>query len=371
MQVPQGSRTRSTHWVFTHWCDPAACMNHPHDVTTVRNTKSTYKVLGGGVQAEKSPDEGKHHWQGWCHFDKEILLTSLTGLFCSKIHWEKMLGPTTQSVIYTSKEFNKDGSEARWPGAIPIVFGDITAPNPHIKGGVGARNDLEAVIDLCKEGNSMADIANTCPNEWIKFNKGIRDFMTFCGKEWEEQPREFKILWGDSGSGKDWGAKRIIGEDSYYKPEQNNQSHYSFENYDGQKWIYLEEFQGLGLYLDDLKKMADRYKCTLRGRGCSKQGLHLGVIITSQANPASWYPNASEEDKAALLRRVTGLWHCRQSHWMDQLTGELRENPCPYVSQAQQRLQWNELPTVPERVGDVVLVNGKKRRLNEEFIDLR
>lgn len=367
-----GNRQRSTHWCFTHHVHED-CNEHPYQLETVRTRKSSYKVIGGACQLEVTKTGGQH-WQGWCHFDKEIILETLKDLFCDKIHWEKMKGTVADNMAYVTKVRNKDGTIARAnPESEPIVFGDIEAQNPHLKAGTGARNDLEAVIDLCNEGNNLKDIATTCPNEWIKFHKGISSYHEMVKPNWVEQPREFIILWGDAGSGKDWKAKQIIGEDSFYKPEKNNQSHYSFETYDGQKWIYLEEFKGLGLFIDDLKTMTDRYECILRGRGCSKLGLHTGVIITSQENPSTWFPLCSDEDQAALLRRLTGLVHCRKAHWLDQLSGELHPNPCPYVAQGPQRARtFQELPIAPERAGDAVIhLNGKRRRLNDEFIDLR
>lgn len=380
----EGIRTRSTHWVWTHHVkgDHAECINHPKEVGVWRNSKSTYQVLGGGCQLELCKD-GESHWQGWVCFDKEITLQTLVNLgWCKSVSFRKMLGPTSASVAYCSKTHNEDGSIARTnPESEPIVFGQQDIRNPHIKAGVGARNDLEAVIDLCREGNTMEDIAQTCPNEWIKFNRGIRDFLGFCAPKWEDQTRQLHILWGESNVGKDWMAKRIIGNDSVFVPDQNNQSHYSFESYENQMWIYFPEYKGHGLFLDDLKKMSDRYKCILRGRGCSKVGLHIGIIICSQASPQFWYPNEKPEDMRALLRRVTGLWHCRRSHWMNQLTGELIENPCPWVKDLPPNRNWEDLPTVPEDAGvaienNPVWVNSKKRKVGEvfpenDFIDLR
>jgi len=221
-------------------------------------------------------------------------------------------------------------------------------------------------------------------------------------QDWVEQPREFVIMWGESGTGKSWQAKRIIGEDSYYIPEMNNSGFLSFETYDSQKWILIEEFKGMGLFIDDLKRMTDRYKCILRGRGCSKQALHTGLIITSQVNPADWYPNDREEDRVALLRRVTQLWQMSKKFWLNQLTGNVMNNPCTLTSQNALRT-FAQLPTLPTetfivpsaknssgclpsdatpissaRPSDTtsILKNGKRKRLDEEFeqvdfIDLR
>lgn len=396
-----GDRCRSTHWVYTHFLHDD-CDDFPNKEMEVENTKTVYKVVAGGYQTELTKD-GKRHIQGWVIFDKEVILSTLKGLFCKTIHWEKMQGTVEDSIRYCTKEFcdkdpnfrcKVDGTERR--------FGSDGIRNPHGRGGKGARNDLQAVIDLVDEGNTLKDVASTCPEEWIKFNRGIQSYHSMVQKDWVEQEREFIIMWGESGTGKSWQAKRIIGEDSYYIPEMNNSGFLSFETYDSQKWILIEEFKGMGLFIDDLKRMTDRYKCILRGRGCSKQALHTGLIITSQVNPASWYPNDREEDRVALLRRVTQLWQMSRKYWLNQLTGNVMDNPCGLQSQNELRT-FAQLPTLPTNAfiapaviqnsgglprearsifssphsgTDTILKNGKKRRLDDEFeqvdfIDLR
>jgi hypothetical protein len=264
-----------------------------------------------------------------------------------------------------------------------VAFGKQDAVNPHVRAGKGARNDLAGVVSFCDRGATLEEVARAHPIEYIKFTKGIMSYHDMVLPKWEEQPRQFIILWGQTGSGKSWGASQIIGSDSYFKGDYNNSSHISFENYDGQKWIWLEEYKGLGLFCDDLKTMTDRGECRLRGRGCTKKGLHHGVIITSQSDPSTWFPNESEEDMSALLRRVTRLYQCNRDQWCNQLSGNVFKNPCPFVSAAAPARTFASLARLPtsssaaQTSGSATfLLNNKKRKFTKHFpasdvVDLR
>lgn len=155
--------------------------------------------------------------------------------------------------------------------------------------------------------------------------------------EFEGGKREFHVLWGDAGAGKSWKACELMGwnglDDTVYIPEQNNAGILSFENYAGQKWIFLDDFEPKSLPVTVLKRMTDRYNCVLPGRGQSVTASHVGVVITCNYKPENWYPESV--DWRALLRRMDTLLHCRLPGWTDCLTGEELPNPCPFVKELQ------------------------------------
>jgi len=371
-------RTRGTYWIFTHFLHALdgqgdkECEAFPCDCASYK-IRSTYKVLGGGYEVEVCPKSKKKHHQGWMYLDREIPFEQLKTMFCHKVHWAKMAGSVAQNIKYCSK----DGKY--------VGFGNQDTENCHLRVGKGQRNDLAAVVEASESGMSTNEIARKFPVQFIKYPKGIMLHHEIVQPEYEERPRRFIVFWGQTGSGKSWGARHIIGDDSVYLPEKNNASHLSFEIYSGQKWILIEEFKGLGLFCDDLKTYVDRYAVELRGRGSSKKGLHIGVIITSQCDPMSWYPDQSEEDSTALLRRMTGLYQCHRDKWLNQLTGESYDNPCPYVSQAPAIRTFAQLPRLPSASSasaisnSTFLFNNKKRKFgkhfppqeNAEVIDLR
>lgn len=356
-------RVRLQFACFTHFlhddCDqfPCECVG-----ISLRKGGNTYNVLGGGYEVETCPKTKKKHHQGWVAFDQEVIFAQLKKMFCQKVHWAKMNGTVQQNITYCSKEKNY------------VAFGDQETENTHIRAGKGQRNDLAAVAAASESGMKVAEIARKYPIEFIKFAKGIQLHHGYVQRKYEEAERRFIILWGESGSGKSWGARRIIGDDSYYIPESNNQSHLSFETYDGEQWILMEEFNGLGLYYDELKKITDRFPVVMRGRGSSKEGLHIGVVVTSNVDPQFWFPKASEEDQVAMCRRAEHVYQCNRDKWLDQLEedGVPFANPCPYVSQQKTLRSFAQLPRLTASSNSATssssfLLNNKAAKFSKHF----
>lgn len=229
-----------------------------------------------------------------------------------------MFGSIEQNKEYCSKE------------GLYVGFGPQydSATNPHARKGRGTRNDLEEVREAIVQGMAMSRIADRYFDQFVKYSNGITKAQRLMMPDRPEGPREFIILWGEPGSGKSWKAKQIIGEDSYYEPDQNNSNKLSFENYDGQKWLLLEDYDPESMPVCVLKRITDRYTCILPGRGCSTRGLHSGVIITTNYNPALWYPKAPT-DWDALFRRLSQCWHAKKAAWTNELTNEVIANPLP------------------------------------------
>lgn len=188
---------------------------------------------------------------------------------------------------------------------------------------------MSAIEEQVKKGTALKRLWDSNFETMVKYHRGIKEASKMLAPEWEEKPREFIVLWGEAGAGKSWKAMEIIGEDSYYIPDENNSGLLSFESYDGQKWILLEDFDAKSLGVTPFKRMTDRYACMLGGRGSSVQGRHCGVIVTSNYDPTTWYPN--QEDYRALLRRMTVNNYCARLAWKNILDGTEFPNPCPHV----------------------------------------
>jgi hypothetical protein len=353
-------RINGTFWCCTHFVhDDCHCF--PNEVTTYKLRKVEYKVLGGGYEVETCPRTKKKHHQCWMFLDKVIRFEQLKKMFCQKIHWAKMAGTVAQNIKYCSKEKKYVG------------FGIQDKENCHIRAGKGQRNDLASVAQASESGMTIRSIAKQYPIEYIKYYRGIGAHHGLVQAARPDAPRRFIILWGEPGSGKSMHAMDIIGSDTVFRPDSNNSSAQSFENYDGQKWILFEEFNGKTLYMDDLKTMTDRYSCVLRGRGCSKAGLHDGVIITCNSCPTSWYPDANPVHLDALLRRVEKLYQCNRDKWMNQLTGKVIDNPYKEVAEAAPVRSWSSLPSLPSAnstsatSSSSFLLNNKKQQFGKHF----
>ena len=217
--------------------------------------------------------------------------------------------------------------------ALPICF-PVTIPNGIAwnKGEgkdvrPGQRTDLEAIVNGIKSGMKRKAIAMEHGAAFIKYHKGIEALANALDLDLDADvpnfvQRECHIFYGDAGTGKSLAAMRIIGDDSYYKPQKNNAGLYSFETYKGQKWLLLDEYDPDKSLpgLSSLKEMMDQYQCTLPSRGTASgvKSRHLGVIVTTNFDPMFWTKGTTAQqqiDWKAIKRRCKSIWDCQEDAW--------------------------------------------------------
>ena len=264
--------------------------------------------------------------------EKPIAMVTLRKYFadagCNITFFAKMRGTVAESIKYCSKE----GGYVAWA--------DQDCVNPHARSGQGARNDIAAFVETCQNGASMREIVLEYPDLVLRHPRGVQTirenvFVDPRLVKGARIPRSNVIFYGPSGTGKSTAANFWIGDRSVYVPGSNNNSLISFETYDGQDVLKIEEFAGPRMGVNSLKDMAGDDACQLTGRGCSKPGLHNSMVLTSNYNPAGWYP-ASPVDFAAIQRRFT-IYHCGVKTWTkswlnkDTLQPEQAEFPNPLI----------------------------------------
>ena len=317
-KVNPGRTTEGVFWCFTHHLPCECGDSYPKEVVELKNAKSKNMVIGGGYGVETCPTTGRKHLQGWMGLQHKCTFQLVKTSFCAKIHWEKMRGSVDQSVEYCSKEgdYHKFGQDA------------YTMKNPHERSAPGARSDLHEIRDMLKNGKRMAEIAEDHFTDFLRYGNGFRAYRQLVLMA--HAIESCFVFWGEAGSGKSWKAKEIIGDSSFYEPAQNNSGLISFESYDGQDYIVLNDFDPKSINVCALKRILDPHNgAMLPGRGVSHPNQAKAVIITSNYNPRTWY---APEEWPALERRMTSLTYCRKSVWENQLSGERFPNPCPHVS---------------------------------------
>jgi hypothetical protein len=331
--------------VFTHFLHSkgkkpgAPCSSSDHEcgvwplgpapgMTVVQTQRSVNRIVGGGYEIEVSPKTGKRHIQGWFVLENEIAKDTLCKYFakkgCNITFFGKMRGTVAQSIEYCSKEGGY------------VAFGKQDCVNKHARGGQGARNDIAEFVEACEKGTSMRDLCLTYAEYVLKHSRGVETirqhvFVDPRVKPGAYLPRKNFAFFGPSGTGKSTAARFIVGQHTCYIPASNNNSIFSFETYDGQEYIKMEEFSGARLPVNSLKDMAGDDACQLTGRGFSKPGLHNSVVITSNYNPASWYPG-SPVDFLAIQRRFI-VYYCGEKEWtkswVDKDSSEVKELKFP------------------------------------------
>lgn len=349
----------SPYWCWTLWSNGPVGpdqprvyeRSYPDQLSTYSSFggrgKTEVKVLYTHAQEEMAPTTGNVHLQGYVEFDRRVKKTTLLKIFSNRISWELRRGTAAQADDYCGKE------DSRVPGGLTWKLGQRS----QIKG-PGQRSDLEAVAQAIKSGKKRKEIAEEHTSTFMKYFKGIEAAAEALEMDLEEKlptyiNRTNYIFFGVSGSGKSTMAEQIMDGDTVYRPQKNNASVYSFENYRGQKWIFFDDFEPTMLNKGTLKDMMDNRKCTLPGRGSNsgKIGKHTGVIITSNIDPEEWYDKADATYKVhwdAIRRRSFQIWQCGSltngdptEDWMS-MGGSDKDHPAGYVlkSPLEDLIEW-------------------------------
>lgn len=266
-----------------------------------------HQIIGGGYSNEVGKLGNTPHQQGFVVLYKDCTFAAIKSAFCSNIHWTPMDGTIEDSITYCSKEN-------------PLIsFGDLTGiVNKHAKSGKGARNDHHAMHQKLKLGKRKGELWESDFEYCMRYHRGISEYKSVSAKATPVE--EVHVYWGVAGSGKTATCTKDIGDKSCYEPEENNSGLISFESYDGQEVILLNDFSSKSLNVCALKRILDQYRgAMLPGRGRSVPNQAKKIYITSNYNPRTWY---EAEEWAALERRFTSLTYCGANEWTNELTGE-------------------------------------------------
>ena len=111
--------------------------------------------------------------------------------------------------------------------------------------------------------------------------------------------KEVRVYWGVTRSGKSHNAWLEAGEDAYSKDPRSK----FWCGYNGQENMVIDEFRG-GIDISHMLRWLDKYPVTVEIKGSSMPLSVRKVWITSNIHPRDWYPDADQETKNALLRRL-------------------------------------------------------------------
>lgn len=246
-------------------------------------------------QAERCPNTGKLHLQGYVGFEKPIRQAGIKKLFNrNSIHLEICRYSEEVNARYCSKSASfVDG---------PWSKGDFSK-------GQGQRSDLENIRSLIVEGKSDLEIADAHFATWCRNERSFTRYRSLLATP-RNSPMEVLIYWGDAGTGKTRAAHDRFRSENIYPVPQPNQSSgaFWFDGYVGQQCILLDDFYGW-LPIAFLLKFMDRYPMQLP----VKQGFRpfmastTTIIFTSNSHYNEWYKWESFPSKLwdAFKRRIT------------------------------------------------------------------
>lgn len=122
------------------------------------------------------------------------------------------------------------------------------------------------------------------------------DHMVF-----EDVEKEVRCYWGVSGSGKSHKAREEAGPNVYIKDPCTKW----WDGYrpDEHKNILIEEFTG-SINISHMLRWLDKWGSACEAKLGGVPFKAEKIWITSNVNPLLWYPDANEEQRAALMRRM-------------------------------------------------------------------
>lgn len=114
-----------------------------------------------------------------------------------------------------------------------------------------------------------------------------------------------KIFWGESGSGKSHRAfeeARADGAEEVYVKDPVTKW---WDGYDPARHtrVVVDEYEG-GWSIGHFLRWTDKWASDCEVKGGRLPFLASQIWFTSNKSPDEWYPNATEEQKRALRRRV-------------------------------------------------------------------
>lgn len=123
------------------------------------------------------------------------------------------------------------------------------------------------------------------------------DHMVF-----QDVDKEVRCYWGVTGSGKSHLARQEAGKDVYIKDPCTKW----WDGYrpDEHKNIIIEEFTG-SINISHMLRWLDKWGSAAEAKQGGVPFTAEKIWITSNVDPRKWYPDANEQQVAALLRRMT------------------------------------------------------------------
>lgn len=247
----------------------------------------------GAWQLERGHETDRLHIQAYFEFSRAVRRTHLRAVFGRIVDARACDGGTQANLDYVTKEDTRED-------------GPWTIGQPPQQ---GRRTDLEQVRQLVDEGATELQCWDAHFATVARYGNAIRRYQ-FLRQQHDasqhSEPVAVSVFWGDTGLGKSRRA-RWEARDAGYSlfdpdiPDAPNGVRW-FDGYDGQDAMLLDDYAG-EYGLNFFKRLIDRYSIKLAVKGGFTMRRVKHIYITSNTNPADWYPTATQADKDAIQRR--------------------------------------------------------------------
>lgn len=240
---------------------------------------------------ELCPRTGKPHWHVYIDGAKNVQMVKdfLEDQTC---HVERVKFPKE------SMEYVKKGG----------VWEEYGEPSKQ-----GQRNDLRKLKAMIDGGGDMLDIAEEDFGTFIRYHKGFERYKSLLdARRRKEAPLEAPqvfVYTGPSGSGKSWRCRNdpdFIKDGYQYMAQQVGKMY--FDNYNGEKVLWFDEFSGSTMPFTLFCRIADKYGVRVETKGGSVELMGIKkILISSIEPPEEWWKDSPryQRDPNQLWRRIT------------------------------------------------------------------
>lgn len=224
-------------------------------------------------------EQGLLHWQILAAFKKKVTIAQAKTYFCTQAHLELTRSEAADDYVH------KDETaliETRFE-----IGQKASRRNSDI--------DWERTRTLAKAG----DFDAIDPDIFIRHYSSLKRIrVDYADPVWRDNVQTF-VYWGGTGLGKTRRAWHEAGGTVYVKDPNTKW----WDGYKGQENVLIDEFTGL-VAINHILRWIDRYPCFAEVKGYSTPLRATTFWITSNIDPRQWYPDANEDQKKALLRRL-------------------------------------------------------------------
>lgn len=284
-----------------------------------------YSFLGWGLEqgkglppsaANENGRAGNFHFQCYLQCIKKTRMTALQALFSEDgnkktkwgVHIEVARGSAQQNLDYITKECGLDKLNT-W-GTIQLK-------------GQGTRQDIEDVAEAIVEGAGLVELLTIAPTAIMKWPNGIKLLIeTVAIANVPEYRKVFVVVyWGKTGAGKTYSASWQQTHPSCHQAPSVGWAVRGipkrWPSYRGQQRLIIDDFKDSHMTLGALMSLCDEVRQELPIMTSHKLSAWTEVYITSQFDPATWYPGVEQERRDALARRINKVVHFTKP-WREQ-----------------------------------------------------
>lgn len=308
--------------------DPSLANLEPQEICDVILSRWTQSKSGRtGAVLYCISEKGLHHLHMVleCPSTQTFTFAAVKKLFPSAhLSWTRGTKDQVEAYINKTGKFEEKGE---------IIL--CMSQEGEIKGNQGKRSDLQRIQSLIESGATPSEIIGHSV-KMQRFSQHIH--AAYMAKRVEDTPtfRDVKVYWhtGKSGSGKSYTCERLIkehGRQNVFRITGNLQKG-KFDNYIGQRILFIDELDPVTTNFKDLLVVMDNYTTEISARYRNTYALWDELHITSIYTPEQFYRECVPFDQQRnepieqLTRRITDV----VDHWIED--GEYRWSADPLVN---------------------------------------